>query len=255
MKNTTLTNRYASLASWVYHIDKPIGRSFGDVEYYRERLKNIQGTILEPASGNGRILIPLLESGLNIEGFDASAEMLAYCKQECQKRGLNGKFRQEMFNTFTHTTPYEAIIIPAGSFQLITDINEAIKVLKRFKLALKENGRLIIDLFLLSSLAEPPMLARQWDVPNGMLTLTESRVETNYITQTTMSQLRYEHWDNEKGLINSEIDLFALRFWGVKEFELALQAVGFTDITISSNYNYLETPNEETHTVTFEASF
>lgn len=252
MKNTTLTNRYASLASWVYHIDKPIGRSFGDVEYYSERLKNIQGTILEPASGNGRILIPLLESGFNMEGFDASPEMLAYCEQECLKRGLNGNFRQEMFNTFTHSALYEAIIIPAGSFQLITDVNEAIEVLNRFKSALKKNGRLIIDLSLLSSLTESPMSARQWHIPNGILTLTESRVETNYITQTTVSQLRYEHWDNEKGLINAEIDLFALRYWGIKEFELALQAVGFKEVTISSDYNYLKAPNAETHTVTFE---
>ncbi|MHC5201503.1 class I SAM-dependent methyltransferase [Myroides sp. LJL119] len=253
MKNTTLTNRYGSLASWVYHIDKPIGRSFGDVEYYSERLKNTQGKILEPACGNGRILIPLLETGFDIEGFDASAEMLAYCEQECLKRGLKGNFKQEMFHTFTHTTPYEAIIIPAGSFQLITDVNESITVLKRFKSALKDNGRLIVDLSLLSSLFEPATLARQWNIPRGLLTLNEARVETNYVSQTTVSQLRYEHWDNEKGLINSEIDLFSLRFWGVKEFELALKTAGFTKVTISSNYNYLQAPDTQTHTVTFEA--
>lgn len=253
MSNKELTNRYGSLASWVYHIDKPIGRSFGDVKYYSERLKNTEGVILEPASGNGRILIPLLEKGLKIEGFDASAAMLSYCEQECKQRGLNGIFRQEMFNTFTSTTSYEAIIIPAGSFQLITDTDEAIEVLRRFKSALKEGGRLIIDLSPLSALAEAPMLARQWNVENGMLTLTESRVETSYLKQTTISQLRYEHWDNEKGLVNSEIDLFSLRFWGVKEFKLALRAVGFTEITISSNYNYLEEISEETHTLTFEA--
>ncbi|MCC9044018.1 class I SAM-dependent methyltransferase [Myroides sp. M-43] len=252
MKNTELTNRYSTIASWVYHIDKPIGRSFGDVEYYLERLKNCNGTILEPATGNGRILIPLLERGLQVEGFDASLEMLSYCKQECETRKLKTVIKQEMFNNFSYSEPFEAIIIPAGSFQLITDTDEAIEVLKRFKLALKEGGRLIIDLSPISALAERPMLARQWNVDNGMLTLTESRVETSYLKQTTLSQLRYEHWDNEKGLINSEIDLFSLRFWGVKEFELALIAVGFTDITISSNYNYLEEPNTETHTLTFE---
>lgn len=253
MSNKELTNKYGSLASWVYHLDKPIGRSFGDVEYYTERLKHCKGHILEPATGNGRILIPLLEQGFNIEGFDASTEMLAYCKQECKARNLSPILKKELFQNFSFTNQFEAIIVPAGSFQLITDTDEAIEVLKRFKSALNESGRLIIDLSLISALAEEPMQARQWNVDNGMLTLTESRVETSYITQSTVSQLRYEHWDNDKGLINSEIDLFSLRFWGVKEFELALRSVGFTEITISSNYNYLEQPNAETHTLTFEA--
>lgn len=30
---------YGDLASWVYHIDKPIGHSFGDIEDYLARLE------------------------------------------------------------------------------------------------------------------------------------------------------------------------------------------------------------------------
>lgn len=72
-----MNNRYGRLASWVYNLDKPVGRSFGDVEYYRQRLRDIDGPILEPAVGNGRIYVPLRESGVSIEGFDASDEILA----------------------------------------------------------------------------------------------------------------------------------------------------------------------------------
>jgi len=72
-----MQNRYGKLASWVYNLDKPIGRSFGDQEYYRQRLEHgDDGPILEPAVGNGRIFVPLLEAGFRIEGFDASDEML-----------------------------------------------------------------------------------------------------------------------------------------------------------------------------------
>ena len=67
-----IKNEYGNLASWVYDLDKPVGRSFGDIEFYQERLSGCRGAILEPAVGNGRILIPLLEAGLNIQGFDAS---------------------------------------------------------------------------------------------------------------------------------------------------------------------------------------
>ncbi|WP_010255113.1 class I SAM-dependent methyltransferase [Myroides injenensis] len=248
-----LTNRYSTLASWVYHLDKPIGRSFGDIEYYYERLKDIKGPILEAAVGNGRILLPLLEKGLNVFGFDASTEMLNYCKEELRKRSLNTTLQLKRFDDFSFEQKFEAIIIPAGSFQLITDVNEAIEVLKRFKNALNEGGRLILDLSPLSALAEPTMNARQWNIEKGLLTLTESRVEVDYINQKTISQLRYEHWTNDEGLIQTELDLFALRFWGVKEFELALKLAGFTTISCSSNYKYAQALDSETHTITFEA--
>jgi len=51
--------------------------SFGDADYYQQRLSKSEGTILEPAVGNGRVCVPLFESGISIEGLDASDEMLS----------------------------------------------------------------------------------------------------------------------------------------------------------------------------------
>ncbi|WP_202618550.1 MULTISPECIES: hypothetical protein [unclassified Ensifer] len=69
-----MNNTYGKIASLVYNLDKYIWKSFGDVEYYRERLSGCLGPILEPAVGNGRALIPLLEAGLDVNGFDASQD-------------------------------------------------------------------------------------------------------------------------------------------------------------------------------------
>lgn len=41
---------YGTLASEIYEIDKPIGHSFGDVEYYLRSLSGVSGRILERAS-------------------------------------------------------------------------------------------------------------------------------------------------------------------------------------------------------------
>lgn len=72
-----MQNRYGKLASWVYDLDKPVGHSFGDQEFYRARLSQCDsGPVLEPAVGNGRLFIPLIEAGFEMEGFDASVEML-----------------------------------------------------------------------------------------------------------------------------------------------------------------------------------
>jgi hypothetical protein len=59
---------YGSLCAEVYDITKPIGGQYPDVPYYIRHLSKIGGRILEPAVGTGRLLIPLLEAGLHVEG-------------------------------------------------------------------------------------------------------------------------------------------------------------------------------------------
>jgi hypothetical protein len=54
------------------------------VEFYRDLLQKSKGPFLEPAVGNSRELIPLLEAGLAIEGLDAPKDMLNNC--ELQRR-------------------------------------------------------------------------------------------------------------------------------------------------------------------------
>lgn len=78
---------YNKISSEVYDIDKYIGLSFGDVEFYSDRLAACKGSILEPGVGTGRILIPLLEKGLYVDGFDVSEEMLKICRTNCEKEG------------------------------------------------------------------------------------------------------------------------------------------------------------------------
>ncbi len=63
---------YGQLATEVYELDKPVGRSFPGLDYYARQLAGITGRILEPACGTGRVLVPLLEAGLAVEGLDSS---------------------------------------------------------------------------------------------------------------------------------------------------------------------------------------
>lgn len=46
---------YSNLSSGVCDIDKYIGLSFDDVEYYSDRLASCKGEIREPGVGTGRV--------------------------------------------------------------------------------------------------------------------------------------------------------------------------------------------------------
>lgn len=247
-----MNNRYGILTSWVYNLDKPPGRSFGDIEFYRERLRNCQGPILEPAVGNGRILVPLLEAGLAVEGFDASEEMLAYCREACRERGLKPTLARRTFEDFSYETRFAAIFIPLGSFQLITDLTSAQAVLRRFHDHLAPGGKLMIDLDPIGQFFGDGSV-RSWITPDGdLLTLTDTRVETDFIAQTTVSHLRYEHWRDTK-LIDIELEIFSLRWWGINEFTLSLKDAGFEEIVVSSDYEFGRVPRKDDRSISFEA--
>lgn len=247
-------NRYGKLASWVYHLDKPIGHSFGDQEYYRQRLTGCDGAVLEPAVGNGRIFVPLLEAGLAIEGFDASQDMIEYCQQECLKRRLPTPLTCQTFDNFHYEQRFAAIILPAGSFQLITDTTSAMTVLKRFHDHLLPGGRLILDIDPIESIMEDSGSARSWVVKeNELLTLISQRAEIDHIRQTTLSHLRYEHW-RDGALLGTELDLFHLRWWGVAELAFALREAGFVDVVASGDYQHGRPPRQGDQIISFEAT-
>lgn len=223
---------YKKLSSEVYDIDKYIGLSFGDVEFYSERLASVKGKILEPGVGTGRILIPLLEKGLNVEGFDVSKEMLSICQNNCDIRGLNPKLFEDKMETFEMAMDYEAIIVPTGTF-------------------LADKGKLILDIFLQTDVAIDQVSTRTWELENDeMITLENKLVEVDYINQYTIGHNRYEKW-RQGELVQTELERFPLRWYGIEEFKMLLEQVGFEEIIISADYQYGQYPTKSSEIITF----
>ncbi|MCP3027729.1 bifunctional 2-polyprenyl-6-hydroxyphenol methylase/3-demethylubiquinol 3-O-methyltransferase UbiG [Halobacillus sp. A5] len=244
---------YSSLSSEVYDMDKPVGHSFGDVKFYIDRLSSVHGTILEPATGTGRILIPLLEEGMDVDGFDSSSDMLEICRENCEKRSLTPNLFHAQMESFSLETEYEAIIIPTGTFLLLHERDTSIQALKNFYKHLRNGGKLILDIFLQTEAPVGEVSTRSWECANGdVITLEDKKVDVDYVRQYTISHGRYERWRNGK-LIETELERFPLRWYGIEEFKMILGDVGFQNIEISSNYNLGEYPTSPDQIVTFEA--
>ena len=228
-------NRYGGLCAEIYDLDKPPG-ALGDIGYYLDRLRGTSGAILEAAVGTGRLLVPLLEAGLRVEGFDHSTDMLARCRVNCAARGLAPVLTQARFQDFELGRRFAAVVVPVGTFTLIDDVGEALAVLRRFHDALEPGGRLFIDQLPLGYLVNERADIRTWTAANGDLLRIEGRaVEIDPVRQRRVTHDRYERWRDGR-LVESELEVMAFRIWGLKEFELALQAAGFTDITVGADY-------------------
>lgn len=230
--HTLAENHYGSLCAEIYDLDKPAG-ALHDIGYYTTALRGLGGPVLEAGVGTGRLLIPLLEAGIEAVGFDASAEMLAVCRRNCESRGLAPDLRQARFQDFAFETAFAAIVVPVSSFIFVDDFHEALAVLRRFHDALAPGGRLMIDLPPLSYLTDDLDGARLWTAVNGDLLRYETRrTALDMVRQTRKSHGRYERWRDGR-LLESELELMSMRIWGVEEFRLALLAAGFAEVSVN----------------------
>lgn len=244
---------YSKLSTEVYGVDKPIGTSFGDVEFYLERLAGITGPILEPATGTGRMLVPLLENDFAVDGFDSSPDMLEMCKKNCEERGLQPNLLEADMETFNLTKEYEAVIIPAGTFLLLHERQASLKALKNFHRHLKPGGKLIVDLYLQTDSEVGNSTLRSWEIEDGeVITLETTINEIDHINQFSVAHHRYERWKRGK-LLDAELERFAMRWYGVEEFRTILENHGFRDIVISADYAHGKYPNSPKQSITFEA--
>jgi SAM-dependent methyltransferase len=243
--------RYGRLCSLVYQLDKPIGTSFGDVEFYRSLLAGVTGEILEPAVGTGRILIPLLQSGLRVRGYDTSAHMLAICRDNCAAHGVDPVLFEADLTTYREPATFDAIIIPTGSFALVTGRERALRALRNASESLVPGGRLIVDVEPLEPPTGPDPL-RHWWHGQDLLTLT-GYTGVDAPARCLASWGRYELW-RDGTLVHSELEPFTLQMYDLDEFTELLHEAGFATVTVHADYQPGRRPTELSKMWTLEAA-
>lgn len=252
MPTNTTTNRYGSIAAEIYDIDKPFG-ALPDTRFHLERFQGFAGPILEPACGSGRTLIPLLEAGCEVAGFDPSQEMLERCRARCAEGGFTPDLSKQRFEDFSYDRRFAAILVPVGSFTLIDRFETAMAVLRRFHDALAPGGIVVLDIQPLSFTASNAVDRRQWTAENGdLLTIEGVRVKTDWVLQRAEALLRYERWRDNR-LVEMQLEPMVQRYWGLEEFALALGAAGFSDIQVSGGYQRGRSVRNGDTVMTFEA--
>ncbi len=199
----------------------------GDLDFYVNETKKIKGNVLEIACGTGRILLPLLKKGVNIEGIDLSARMLDVLNKKAKSLHLKPKVWEADMRNFNAKKKYDLIIVPYRAFNHIETSADQIKTLKNFKKHLKEQGKLIINFFYPSF----TVMAKR----NGVKTKRDT-VKINGVKYFRQEQIQYEPMKqliratsfltDAKGQTYKTL-LMHLCYIYKKEFELLLSAAGF----------------------------
>jgi hypothetical protein len=96
--------------------------------------------------GSGRILIPLLERGFDIDGTDASPHMLQACRDHCRRLGLSPILHEQFLHELELPRQYGLIIIPASSFCLVTEQGQVRESLRRTYAQMLSGAKFVLEI-------------------------------------------------------------------------------------------------------------
>jgi SAM-dependent methyltransferase len=132
----------------VYATDMGQSMAFDDVGYYRQLCQGRAGATLELGCGTGRILLPLLASGVDIEGVDQSPGMLQQLQSSAQQLGLNPNTHLGSLTDFSVSRAFNTVLCPYSVLTYLTTAAELTACLQRIKQVLAPQGLLVLDTFI-----------------------------------------------------------------------------------------------------------
>lgn len=210
-----------------------------ELQFYEEVIKSAPSVpALEIACGTGRMLLPLLQKGLSVEGFDSSEHMLEICASKAVHRGLHPVLYKQHMQTLALPKKYGCLFSPLGSFQQLAQLQDAYLALQKFYEHLIQGGVLVIYLYLPWHNAPEFGLWHEHDaitLSDGNILRVFEQAAHDVFEQQVHLRYRYEVWRQEQ-LLTAEQKEITIRWYSRYEFELMLHSVGFKDVQVQAGY-------------------
>lgn len=212
------------------------------VAFYLEYARQAHGPILEPMCGTGRFLIPMLQAGLDAEGFDASPHML-YAFEQKYKSISDQKppIWQQFVQDFSSDKRYQLIFVPYGSWGLMTSLEDSKQSLAVMYHHLVPGGKFFVEIETVASVPEPCGIWRRGvhTRADGSLVAINTFTSYDQATQIFRSICRYE--SIVQGVITAtETEDFLQYLYRFTEMDELLANAGFT--IVKKYQDYKKTP-------------
>lgn len=242
---------YQNLCTEVYDLSKPNAPQ-DEYEFYRSYVIEAQGPILEPMCGTGRFLLPLIEEGFDVHGFDASQSMLQRLYAKAHSKNLKPSVRYDFIENFNQPHRYQLIFIPSGSFGLVTKKDVIHQTLKTIYEHLEDKGLFVFEAETLHAVPKELGIWRgsRWEKEDGTLLLLSQLATLD--KEVCYSIGKYELIDNNR-IIQTEIEEYKIRIYQDPSFLLYVLAdIGFRNVRLVKAFNRQALPDETDASIVFE---
>jgi len=116
-----------------------------EIAYYQQQIEQHGQPALDGGCGTGRLLIPFLRAGLDVDGCDVSGYMLAYCRQTAEREGLSPRLYRQALHNLDLPRQYQTIVV-CGVFGIGVSREQDFIALQRFHQHLLPRGLLLLEI-------------------------------------------------------------------------------------------------------------
>jgi SAM-dependent methyltransferase len=240
-----------------------------EIAYFQKFIEDDGQPALDLACGTGRLLVPFLHAGLDVDGCDVSPDMLACCRELAEAQGFSPNLFAQAMHELDLPRTYRTIVV-CGGFGLGANREQSFESLERIYAHLEPGGLLLLDneapyadagLWRHWLKDERRELPRPWrDLGEGdrrrasdgaEYELRSRIVELDPLEQSVMLELRADMWrDGEHAA--SEEHVLRMSLYFTPELVALLERAGFADIELRGDY-VDEAPDADTDFVVFIA--
>ena len=236
-----------------------VAREWGEFEtdggleaaYYQKLIEASGQPALDLGCGSGRILLPLLQAGLDVDGSDYSQDMLAQCEQRAKKAGLAPRLYAQPMHRLDLPRRYKTIFA-CGVIGLGGERRLTMQAMQRCYEHLRPGGTFAFNMSprwndppaWLSRLPEnrralpeewPSSSERQLLADGSELEIAARTVSVDPLDESQTRQIRARLWRNGE-LLEEQVHTQRYEEYGKNELVLVLERAGFNDIQIFGDF-------------------
>ena len=240
-----------------------------EIAYFQKYVERGQPA-LDVACGTGRLLVPYLRAGLDVDGCDVSPDMIALCREKAEREGLSPTLFVQPMHELDPPRTYRTIFV-CGGFGLGSSREQDVQGLGRFYENLEPGGTLVLDNESpysgsypwaswrggeragLPRPREPLDQAERRRGSDGADYALESRLlDLDPLEQFATYEMRAAMWHDGE-LVKEEEHSLRINFYFKNELLLMLERAGFTDIVVHGDHRE-EAPTRDSDFVAFVAT-
>jgi SAM-dependent methyltransferase len=223
LENYVQPERYDFVYSW--YTD--------DLAFYVARAREAGGAVLECGCGTGRILIPTMQAGVDIDGIDINPGMLEVLRRKAEALGLAPRVTLADMRDFTMPRRYALVTIPFRAFMHLLTSEDQIAALRCIREHLEPGGALVFNLWYPSferivAAGDTMELEREFEDPaSGLPVGLYARNRYDRVRQVLEGEREVRVSDARGYVAETLRDRLRIRWTFVPEMELLLSAAGF----------------------------
>jgi SAM-dependent methyltransferase len=235
-----------------------------ELAFYQSAIVRFGEPALDLACGAGRLLLPLLEAGLDVDGVDASADMLAQAQRLADERGLRVSLTLQPTWGLDLVRRYRTIFI-CDSFGIGGTRPDDLEGLRRIFAHLEPGGALVLSQGLPYGEEEDEWLRwlpgrhgepqpwpstgdRRRTADGDELELIFRERSWDPLVQRSILEMRARLWRDDR-MIHEDEHQIVLAAYFAQEIVTMLHVAGFVDVEIQGRYTQEPATSEDVDVV------